>query len=413
MEFRDLKKQYQVLREEMDQAVLGAMASGAYIMGPQVRELEQQLAEYVGVRHCLSCANGTDALTLALKAWDIGPGDAVFVPDFTFFSSAEVVPLEGATPVFVDVCEETFNIDAADLERAVKEVLAEGRLRPRVIVAVDLFGLPADYQAVRAVADRYGLLVLEDGAQGFGGTIQMANQVGHDDTVISGTSHVMAGCDRPSKRACSFGDIATTSFFPAKPLGCYGDGGAVFTDNDEWAALINSYRVHGKGTFKYDNVRIGLNSRLDTVQAAVLQVKLKAFAEYELDDINAAADKYTERLKDIVAIPVIPAGFRSSWAQYTIKLKDAAQRDALQAALKAEGIPSMVYSPKPLHLQTAFAQTPDQVGSDGRDVIPGSTGNLCPVATSLCSRVLSLPLHPYITEEQIDTVCNAIRKFLR
>ena len=388
MEFRDLKKQYQVLREEMDRAVLEAMASGAYIMGPQVRELEQQLAEYVGVKHCLTCANGTDALTLALKALGIGPGDAVFVPDFTFFSSAEVVPLEGATPVFVDVCEETFNIDAADLERAVKEVLAEGRLRPRVVVAVDLFGLPADYQAVRAVADRYGLLVLEDGAQGFGGTIG-------------------------GKRACSFGDIATTSFFPAKPLGCYGDGGAVFTDNDEWASLIASYRVHGKGTFKYDNVRIGLNSRLDTVQAAVLQVKLKAFAEYELDDINAAAEKYTERLKDIVATPVIPAGFRSSWAQYTIKLKDAAQRDALQAALKAEGIPSMVYYPKPLHLQTAFVQTPDQVGGDGRDVIPGSTGNLCPVATSLCSRVLSLPLHPYITEEQIDTVCNAIRKALQ
>ncbi len=408
MEFRDLKKQYQVLREEMDRAVLDAMASGAYIMGPQVRELEQQLAEYVGVKHCLTCANGTDALTLALKAWGIGPGDAVFVPDFTFFSSAEVVPLEGATPVFVDVCEETFNIDAADLERAVKEVLAEGRLRPSVVVAVDLFGLPADYQAIRAVADRYGLLVLEDGAQGFGGTIQMADQVGHDDTVIPGLTGNLN-----SRRACSFGDIATTSFFPAKPLGCYGDGGAVFTDNDEWAALINSYRVHGKGAFKYDNVRIGLNSRLDTVQAAVLQVKFKAFADYELDDINAAAEKYTERLKDIVATPVIPAGFRSSWAQYTIKLQDAAQRDALQAALKAEGIPSMVYYPKPLHLQTAFVQTPDQVGGDGRDVIPGSTGNLCPVATSLCSRVLSLPLHPYITEEQIDTVCNAIRKFLR
>ena len=396
MEFRDLKKQYQVLREEMDRAVLEAMASGAYIMGPQVRELEQQLAEYVGVKHCLTCANGTDALTLALKAWGIGPGDAVFVPDFTFFSSAEVVPLEGATPVFVDVCEETFNIDAADLERAVKEVLAEGRLRPRVVVAVDLFGLPADYQAVRAVADRYGLLVLEDGAQGFGGTIG-------------------------GKRACSFGDIATTSFFPAKPLGCYGDGGAVFTDNDEWASLIASYRVHGKGTFKYDNVRIGLNSRLDTVQAAVLQVKLKAFAEYELDDINAAAEKYTERLKDIVATPVIPAGFRSSWAQYTIKLKDAAQRDALQAALKAEGIPSMVYYPKPLHLQTAFADPhvglrPPQDDSLSFRAEPQAESrnlDLCPVATSLCSLVLSLPLHPYITEEQIDTVCNAIRKFLR
>ena len=372
MEFRDLKKQYQVLKEDMDKAILDAVASGAYIMGQPVRELEKQLAEYVGVKHCLTCANGTDALTLALKAWGIGPGDAVFVPDFTFFSSAEVVPLEGAEPVFVDVCEETFNLDAADLERAVQAVLAEGRLRPRVVVAVDLFGLPADYKAIRAVADRYGLLILEDGAQGFGGTID-------------------------EKRACSFGDIATTSFFPAKPVGCYGDGGAVFTDNDEWVALIESYRVHGKGQFKYDNVRIGMNSRLDTVQAAVLQVKLRAFEEYELGDINLAALQYTRRLKDIVATPVIPEGFLSSWAQYTIRLHDKAQRDALQAALKAEGIPSMIYYPKPMHLQTAFA---------------GLTRNLCPVATSLCDRVLSLPMHPYLTVEQIDTVCNAIRKAL-
>ncbi|MBQ2108265.1 MAG: DegT/DnrJ/EryC1/StrS family aminotransferase, partial [Bacteroidales bacterium] len=254
MEFRDLKQQYRVLQPQMDKAILDAVASGAYIMGKPVKELEAQLAEYVGVKHCLSCANGTDALTLALKAWGIGPGDAVFVPDFTFFSSAEVVPLEGATPVFVDVREETFNIDAADLQIAVEQVLAEGHLRPRVVVAVDLFGLPANYSAIRKVADKYGLLILEDGAQGFGGSID-------------------------GKRACSFGDIATTSFFPAKPVGCYGDGGAVFTDNDEWAGLIESYRVHGKGTFKYDNVRIGMNSRLDTVQAAVLQVKLKAFAE--------------------------------------------------------------------------------------------------------------------------------------
>ena len=372
MEFRDLKKQYHVLKEDMDKAILDAVASGAYIMGQPVRELEKQLAEYVGVKHCLTCANGTDALTLALKAWGIGPGDAVFVPDFTFFSSAEVVPLEGAEPVFVDVCEETFNLDAADLDRAVAQVVAEGRLRPRVVVAVDLFGLPADYKAIRAVADKYGLLILEDGAQGFGGTID-------------------------GKRACSFGDIATTSFFPAKPVGCYGDGGAVFTDNDEWAALIESYRVHGKGQFKYDNVRIGMNSRLDTVQAAVLQVKLKAFDEYELGDINLAALQYTKRLKDIVATPVIPEGFLSSWAQYTLRLRDKAQRDALQAALKAEGIPSMVYYPKPMHLQTAFA---------------GLTRNLCPVATSLCDRVLSLPMHPYLTADQIDTVCDAIRKAL-
>ena len=372
MEFRDLKQQYRVLREDIDRAVLEAMASGAYIMGPQVKALEKELAEFAGVKHCLTCANGTDALTLALKAWGIGPGDAVFVPDFTFFSSAEVVSLEGATPVFVDVCEDTFNIDAADLERAVQEVLAEGRLRPRVVVTVDLFGLPADYKAVRAVTDRYGLLVLEDGAQGFGGTI--------------GT-----------KRACSFGDIATTSFFPAKPVGCYGDGGAVFTDNDEWAALIESYRVHGKGQFKYDNVRIGLNSRLDTVQAAILQVKLKAFAEYELDAVNKAAALYDERLQGL-ATPVIPEGFRSSWAQYTVRFANRAQRDAVQAALKAAGIPAMVYYPKPMHLQTAFAGLPTRS---------------CPVATSLCDRVLSLPMHPYITVDEIDTVCGVIRQALQ
>ena len=377
MQFRDLQKQYQVLKEDMDKAILDAVASGAYIMGKPVKELEAQLAEYVGVKHCLTCANGTDALTLALKAWGIGPGDAVFVPDFTFFSSAEVVPLEGATPVFVDVCEETFNLDADDLERAVKEVLAEGRLRPRVVVAVDLFGLPANFPAIRKVADKYGLLILEDGAQGFGGSID-------------------------GKRACSFGDIATTSFFPAKPVGCYGDGGAVFTNNDEWAALIESYRVHGKGTFKYDNVRIGMNSRLDTVQAAVLQVKLKAFAKYELDAVNEAAARYTDLLKGL-ATPVIPDGFRSSWAQYTLRLRDKEQRDTLQAALKEQGIPSMVYYPKPMHLQTAFSS----------NVMPDVIGHTCPVATSLCDRVLSLPMHPYITGEEIKTVSTAVLNALR
>ena len=359
----------------MDKALLDAVASGAYIMGKPVKELESQLAEYVGVKHCLTCANGTDALTLALKAWGVGPGDAVFVPDFTFFSSAEVVPLEGATPVFVDVCEDTFNIDADDLERAVQDVLSEGRLRPRVVVAVDLFGLPADYPAIREVADKYGLLILEDGAQGFGGSID-------------------------GRRACSFGDIATTSFFPAKPVGCYGDGGAVFTDNDDWAALVESYRVHGKGTFKYDNVRIGLNSRLDTVQAAVLQVKLKAFADYELEAVNSAAARYTSLLGDAVATPVIPAGFRSSWAQYTLRLRDEAERDMLQAALKDAGIPSMVYYPKPMHLQTAFAD-------------PNAGSDICPVATSLCGRVLSLPMHPYLTEEEIQTVSAAVLNAIR
>ena len=389
MEFRDLKHQYQVLREDIDRAVLGAMASGAYIMGPQVRELERQLAEYVGMKHCLTCANGTDALTLALKAWAVGPGDAVFVPDFTFFSTAEVVPLEGATPVFVDVCEDTFNLDAADLECAVQAVLAEGRLRPRVVVAVDLFGLPADYKAIRAVADRYGLLVLEDGAQGFGGTID-------------------------GKRACSFGDIATTSFFPAKPLGCYGDGGAVFTDNDEWAALVGSYRVHGKGSFKYDNVRIGLNSRLDTVQAAILQVKLKAFADYELDSVNAAAEHYTELLAGL-ATPAIPDGFRSSWAQYTVRFASREQRDAVQEALKAEGIPAMVYYPKPLHRQAAFTDSFALLGMTSlchSEEAESRRRNLCPVATSLCDRVLSLPMHPYLTRDDISKVCSVILEAL-
>ena len=252
MQFRDLKKQYQELKQDMDAALTDTAASAAFSMGKPVKELEAEVAAYVGVKHCVSCANGTDALTLALKTWGIGKGDAVFVPDFTFFSSAEVVSLEGATPVFVDVDKDTFNLDAADLEEKIGETVAKGELTPKVIITVDLFGLPADYPRIRKIADTYRLLILEDGAQGFGGEIS-------------------------GKKACGFGDISTTSFFPAKPLGCYGDGGAVFTDNDEWAALLDSYRVHGKGQFKYDNVRIGMNSRLDTLQAAVLKIKLKAF----------------------------------------------------------------------------------------------------------------------------------------
>ena len=373
MQFRDLKHQYQVLKPQIDQAVLDVMQSGAFIMGQPVKELEVLLAEYVGVRHCLTCANGTDALTLALKAWGIGPGDAVFVPDFTFFSSAEVVSLEGATPIFVDVDEETFNISTSDLERAIIQTLAEDKLSPKVIVTVDLFGLPANYPAIRQIADKYHLLILEDGAQGFGGNIN-------------------------GQRACSFGDISTTSFFPAKPLGCYGDGGAVFTGNDEWAALIKSYRVHGKGTFKYDNVRIGMNSRLDTVQAAILQVKLRAFRDYELADVNKVASRYTELLKDVACIktPVIPTGFHSSWAQYTLRLDSKERRDTLQTRLKEQGIPSMVYYPTPMHLQTAF----QHLASDNSHLTS---------ATRLSETVLSLPMHPYMTDEDIQSVVDAIK----
>ena len=370
MQFRDLAKQYEVLKKDIDQAMVSVAQQSRYIMGPQVKELEQQLADYVGVKHCLSCANGTDALTLALKAWAIGPGDAVFVPDFTFFSSAEVVALEGATPIFVDVCADTYNIDTKSLEKAIELTLAEGKLKPRVVVAVDLFGLPANYPEVKAVARKYGLLILEDGAQGFGGTIN-------------------------GQKDCSFGDISTTSFFPAKPLGCYGDGGAVFTDNDEWAELINSYRVHGKGTDKYDNVRIGMNSRLDTLQAAILQVKLRAF-DNEVERVNEAAVHYTRLLENHVVTPVIPEGYRSSWAQYTIRLNSEEQRNSIQQALKEAGIPSMVYYPKTMHQQTAFAQTAQPTDCDSY------------VARRLCATVLSLPMHPYIETSEIENICSTL-----
>ena len=370
MQFRDLAKQYQILKKDIDQAMIDVASGAHYIMGPQVKELEEQLAGYTGVKHCLTCANGTDALTLALKAWGIGPGDAVFVPDFTFFASAEVVALEGATPVFVDVDDVTFNIDVNSLEAAIKRTLAAGQLTPKVIVAVDLYGLPANYPAIKSVAKQYGLLILEDGAQGFGGSIN-------------------------GQKACSFGDIATTSFFPAKPLGCYGDGGAVFTNNDEWAQLINSYRVHGKGTDKYDNVRIGMNSRLDTLQAAILQVKLRAF-DKEVESVNEAARHYTELLKDYVKTPVIPESFGSSWAQYTIQLSNEQQRNQLQQALKEAGIPSMIYYPKPMHQQTAF--------NNAQCLMHNAQLN-CNVAERLCSTVLSLPMHPYIEVADIEYIC--------
>lgn len=373
MQFRDLKQQYQVLKTDIDKAILDVAASSAYIMGPQVKEFERQLADYVGTKHCISCASGTDALTLALKAWGIKPGDAVFVPDFTFFSSAEAVSLEGATPVFVDVDRETFNIDPADLENKIEATIQKGELTPKAIIAVDMFGLPANYPVLRRIANRHNLPILEDGAQGFGGTIN-------------------------GKRNCSFGDISITSFFPSKPLGCYGDGGACFTDNDEWAALMDSYRMHGKGASKYENVRIGMNSRLDTIQASILQIKLKAFAE-ESAAINKAAAEYTARLTGIVEIPVVPAGFLSSWAQYTVKLNSKTERDGLQEYLKGKGIPSMVYYPTPMHRQKAY-KTTDSSEPD------------CPVADKLCETVLSLPIHPYISLKDIHGVCDAIKAFL-
>lgn len=370
MQFRDLKAQYQSLKADIDQAVQKVLNDCNFISGQQVRELEESLAEYVGVKHCIACANGTDALSLPLMAWDIKAGDAVFVPDFTFFATGEVVSLAGAVPVFVDVDPDTYNIDPVRLEAAVIKVIKEGQLKPRAVIPVDLFGLPADYTAIEKIATEYDLLILEDGAQGFGG---------------------MSG----NKRACSFGQVATTSFFPAKPLGCYGDGGAIFTDDDELAAVIRSIAVHGKGQDKYDNVRIGMNSRLDTLQAAILQVKFKAFTDYELDYVNRVAAFYTERLQGLVKTPVVTEGYYSCWAQYTIQLKDKEQRDRLQEDLKKAGIPAMIYYAKPMHKQTAFAE----MVFDEKDF---------PVSNYICDRVLSLPIHPYLTEEEQERVIEVV-----
>ena len=374
MQFRDLKKQYSVLKDEMDKAILEVVASSAYVMGPKIKEMETAFADYVGVKHCIACNSGTDALLLALKAWDVKPGDAVFVPAFTFFASAEVIAMQGATPVFVDVDKDTFNMDVADLKRKIEQTKKAGKLTPRVIIAVDLFGLPADFKAIRQVADQHGLYVLEDGAQGFGGRIE-------------------------GREACTFGDIATTSFFPAKPVGGYGDGGAVFTNNDEWAQLIDSYHIHGKGSDRYDNIRIGMNSRLDSIQAAILLVKLKAFKDYELVDVNKVAARYTEKLKDVVKTPVVPEGFYSSWAQYTIQVANKEVRAGLQAALKALDIPTAIYYPIPMHRQTAFNNL-------------NLNDNLCPVSDQLADTVLSLPIHPYLSAQDQDVICNAVRDFL-
>ncbi len=374
MEFRDLKKQYEVLKTDIDAAISRVLTNTNFISGKEVRELEEQLAEYVGVKHCITCGNGTDALVLALMAWGIGEGDAVFVPDFTFFASGEAPALCGATPVFVDVEKDTFNISPECLEKAIIQILDEKILIPKVIVAVDLFGQPADYIRIREIANKYGLLILEDSAQGFGGNIK-------------------------GRRACSFGDIGTTSFFPAKPLGCYGDGGAIFTDNDEWVELIKSYCVHGKGVDKYDNVRIGMNSRLDTIQAAILKVKFKQFVEYELEKINEVALSYAEMLSESIIIPTIKDGFVSSWAQYTIICKEKGIRDKLQFRLREQDIPSIIYYKKGLHEQKAFEKN---------TILTANYKN----TQYLTDRVLSLPIHPYMDIYDVKKIVKNIMQIL-
>ncbi|MDR1081625.1 MAG: DegT/DnrJ/EryC1/StrS family aminotransferase [Deltaproteobacteria bacterium] len=371
--FIDLKSQREAIREDLEPRLKKVLGSAAFIQGPEVRELEEELARFVGVSECVSCANGTDALVLPLMAWGVGPGDAVFVPAFTFIATAEVASLRGASPVFVDVDPATFNIDAADLDRKIAAVEAGGKLKPRLAVTVDLFGLPADYPAVKAVCDRRGMAVLEDAAQGFGGS-------------------------RDGARAGNFGLAAATSFFPAKPLGCYGDGGAVFTSDAELAAVLRSLRGHGAGADRYEHVRIGVNSRLDTLQAAVLLSKLKAFPG-ELAARDRAASRYSELIGDLCETPKVPLGCLSSWAQYVVKLPAGADRDAVIARMRDKGVPTMVYYPRPLHLQPAYLPLGGRAGD-------------CPVSERLCGEVLALPMHPYLDEATQERVVRTLRESL-
>lgn len=375
MEFIDLKEQYNRLKDKIDSNIQNVLNNANFINGPEVKQLEEKLAEYVGRKYCATCANGTDALTIAMKVFDIKENDAVFVPSFTFYSTAEIVSLEGATPIFVDVDERTFNMDSKKLEKAIKQVIEEGKLNPKAVIPVDLFGQPADFPEITKIAQKYNLRIVEDAAQGFGGSIN-------------------------GKKACSFGDISTTSFFPAKPLGCYGDGGAIFTDDEEMYKKILSIRVHGKGSYKYDNIRVGLNSRLDTIQAAILLPKLEAFKEYELENRNRFAKMYTEKLKEIVTTPLVPAGFESSWAQYTLILESEEIRNNLQAKLKESGIPTMVYYPIPLHKQIVYKDYDFNIED-------------LKVSEKLSRCVLSLPMHPYLTEEQVDRICDEILNLIK
>lgn len=369
--FIDLQSQYAALKTRIDARIQEVLTHGKFIMGPEVGALESALAEFTGAGHAVTCASGTDALQLALMARGVGRGDAVFLPAFTFTATAEVALLLGATPVFVDVDRAGFNIDPAGFAEAVARVKAEGKLRPRTLIAVDLFGLPADYDALAEVAAAEDIEILADAAQSFGGAM--------------------------GERAVGrLAPITATSFFPAKPLGCYGDGGAVFTDDAEAADAMRSLRAHGKGGEKYDIVRVGLNSRLDTIQAAILLEKLAAFPD-ELARREAVAQTYNQALGDCVETPVVAPPYRSAWAQYTIKTD---RRDDLARHLKEAGVPSAVYYPMPMHLQTAY-----------RDFGHGA-GSL-PVSEALAGEVLSLPMHPYLRDEDQDRVCAAVRRFFK
>ena len=381
--FIDLQAQRRRLGGAIEAAVMAAVEGGAWVMGPQVRQFEEALAAFGRAKHALGCANGTDALILPLIAWGVRTGDAVFCPSFTFTATAEIVPWLGAMPVFVDVDARTYNMDPARLEAAIEAVKAEGRLTPKVVIAVDLFGQPADYPAIRAVCDRHGLKLIADSAQGF-------------------------GCTLNGEHPIKWADVTTTSFFPAKPLGCYGDGGAVLTDDEDLAQEMDSLRVHGKvvpkdleegQSFdhdpKYLAMRIGMNSRLDTIQAAVLIEKLKVFGQ-EIEWRNRIADRYNARLEPhVAAVPHVIEGGVSNWAQYTIEHDN---RDGLAAHLRGLGVPSAVYYPVPMHMQPAYRRFPQGAGG-------------LPVTERIRDRVISLPMHADLDEAAQDRIVDAVASF--
>ena len=368
MDFIDLKAQRRRIGSRMDDAIMNAVNGGAYILGPQVKQIEGQLAAFSGVKHAIGCANGTDAIALCLMAMKIRPGDAVICPSFTFAATAEVVAWLGATPVFADIDEATYNIDPAGLELALAKA-HEMKLRPVAVIAVDLFGQPADYDLIEAFCDANKLTLIADSAQGYGAMYK-------------------------GRRTGSIGTFATTSFFPAKPLGAYGDGGAIFTNNDDYHDVIRSLHIHGKGEDKYDNVRIGVNSRLDTIQAAVLIEKLAIYEE-EIAARQIVADRYNTALGGVVIVPQLMEGCTSVWAQYTIRVQAAKRADLIEL-LKAQGIPTAVYYPKPLHQQTAYKHYP-------------VAGNGLPVSEKVAQEVISLPMHPYLDEKTQAMICDAVK----
>ena len=375
MQFIDLKAQYQALKAEINENIQAVLDDGRFISGPQVKELEDRLAQFVGRKHCISCANGTDALQIAFMVYGIGAGDAVFCPDITFIASTEPAKMLGATSVFCDIQPDTYNICPESLERQIKAVLAEGKLTPKAVIAVDILGNPCEYDVLIPICEKYGLILIEDAAQSFGATYK-------------------------GKKCCAFGQIATTSFFPAKPLGCYGDGGAIFVDDDEMAHVIRSICVHGKGPRgKYDNVRVGMNSRLDTMQAAILLPKFEALKAYETDNRQKVADRYDEAFVAHFTVPFVQEDCQSIYAQYALLAKDTETRDRVIAHLNEKKIPNMIYYPTPQHALPVFCDEP-------------TYGEKFFNADDYCARTLSLPMHPYLNEQEQQMIIDAVLEAL-